>query len=98
MKKLFENGVVVLPDRLLPHGAVLTDGEKILAVYAEPCGQLPADMERVDAEGGYILPGFIDLHLHGGGGYDFMDGTKEAMRGIAKAHCLHGTTAAPWPR
>ena len=93
MKKLFENGVVVLPDRLLPHGAVLTDGEKILAVYAEPCGQLPADMERVDAEGGYILPGFIDLHLHGGGGYDFMDGTKEAMRGIAKAHCLHGTTA-----
>ena len=93
MKKLFENGVVVLPDRLLPHGAVLTDGEKILAVYAEPCGQLPADVERVDAEGGYILPGFIDLHLHGGGGYDFMDGTKEAMRGIAKAHCLHGTTA-----
>lgn len=93
MKRLFENGTVVLPDRLLPGGAVLTEGEKILAVYPQGCKDGLEEAQRVDARGGYILPGFVDIHLHGGGGADFMEGTADAIRAVARAHCLHGTTA-----
>ena len=46
----------------------------------------------VDAGGAYLSAGFIDLHTHGGGGYDFLDGTVEAFRGAAELHAKHGTT------
>jgi len=48
--------------------------------------------EILDAQGCYISPGFIELHAHGGGGYDFMDGTVEAFREITRIHLLNGTT------
>jgi N-acetylglucosamine-6-phosphate deacetylase len=54
--------------------------------------------ERIEAfepapvEGPYILPGFIDLHVHGGAGWDTMAG-EEGVRGIARFHLAHGTTA-----
>jgi len=47
----------------------------------------------IDAEGRYVAPGFIDLHIHGGDGHDFMDGTEEAFHAIANLHARHGTTA-----
>ena len=46
----------------------------------------------IDAEGGYLLAGFIDIHCHGGNGYDFMDATPEQMRKISEFHLSHGTT------
>ncbi len=48
---------------------------------------------EIDAKGKYISPGFIDIHVHGGGGHDFMDNTIEAFLGIARLHARHGTTA-----
>lgn len=39
----------------------------------------------------FVAPGFIDIHVHGGGGHDFMDGTEEAFLGAAKLHVSHGT-------
>lgn len=47
----------------------------------------------IDAEGKYLSAGFIDLHIHGGAGFDFMDGTVEAFEKIAEFHAQHGTTA-----
>ncbi len=41
----------------------------------------------------YVAPGFIDMHIHGGGGHDFMDGTVEAFLGIAETHAKYGTTS-----
>ena len=49
--------------------------------------------EIVDAKGMYLSPGFIDIHLHGAGGYDTMDGNTQALDGIAKVIVKHGTTA-----
>ncbi len=51
------------------------------------------DYEYVDAQGAYLLPGFVDIHLHGGGGYDFMDEEEDALEKVCKAHAAHGTTA-----
>lgn len=53
---------------------------------------LPQEYVVVDACGCYLVPGFIDLHVHGGGGYDFMDSTPDAFEAIRKTHAQHGTT------
>lgn len=83
------NGQVVLPDKILPNSSVLIEGRKIVAIN-EPC---PADAQRVDVQENYVLAGFIDIHVHGGGDADFMDGEASAFPVIARAHCAHGTTA-----
>lgn len=82
-------GRVVLPDGVVPHGSVLLEEGKITAVN-KPC---PADARQVDAAGGYIMAGFVDIHVHGGGDWDIMDGDPAAFPAVARAHCAHGTTA-----
>ncbi|WP_114791930.1 N-acetylglucosamine-6-phosphate deacetylase [Niabella yanshanensis] len=62
----------------------------------ESVGNKNIDIEgavEIDAAGLYLSPGFIDLHIHGGGGADFMDGTAEAFLTIAQTHARYGTTA-----
>ena len=54
--------------------------------------KLPAGAEIIDAQDGYISPGFVDIHTHGGAGSDYMDGTPEAVRIANRAHARHGTT------
>jgi N-acetylglucosamine-6-phosphate deacetylase len=90
MITLFTNGAILLPDRVLEGGAVLVSEGLIRSVGRSGAG--PFD-ERIDLEGGYLSPGFIDLHVHGGDGADFMDGTEDAFRTVCKAHARHGTTA-----
>ena len=82
-------GETVLPERVIENGSVLILGGRIAEVNA-PC---PVGAKRVDAAGGYILPGFIDIHVHGGGGADFMDAEEDSAAIIARAHCRCGTTA-----
>lgn len=92
-KILIRGGRVVLGDRVRDGlDVALADG-KIVSVA--PAGSMPCETEYtvVDAAGQYVSPGFIDLHSHGGGGHDFMDGTKEAFLGAAEMHARHGTTA-----
>ena len=86
---VFRNGTLVLPDQLLADAAVECAGGRIRRV-----GRLrPArGAIEVDARGGYIVPGFVDIHVHGGDGADFMDGTPEAVRQACRAHARHGTT------
>ncbi len=91
MKQVFYNGSILCPYLLIRGGAVTTDGERITAisqVYSETEGH-----EGIDLEGRFLVPGFIDLHVHGGDGADFMDGTEEGFRTVCRAHARHGTTA-----
>jgi N-acetylglucosamine-6-phosphate deacetylase len=46
----------------------------------------------LDAGDGYIAPGYVDMHVHGGGGADYMDGTPDAVRTVNRVHLRHGTT------
>lgn len=64
----FRGGTIVLPDRVLPHGTLTICGEKIAAVNGPATS---GGCITVDVEGRFVCPGFIDLHVHGGGGYGF---------------------------
>ncbi|MFO0808201.1 MAG: N-acetylglucosamine-6-phosphate deacetylase [Gemmataceae bacterium] len=85
----FASGTVILADRLLPSGSVTVVGNRITAVGHGP----PSGTTVVDLNGGYLAPGFVDLHVHGGDGADFMDGTADAFRTACRAHARHGTTS-----
>ncbi len=88
--KIF-NAEVITPLEVIHNGTVLIDNGKIVCVTG---GAIPTeDYMEIDAQGGYVSPGFIDIHTHGGGGFDFMDGTVEAYLGAAEAHACHGTTS-----
>jgi N-acetylglucosamine-6-phosphate deacetylase len=89
MTRYFTNGTIVLADRLLEGGSVTVGDDRIAALGSPP----PAGAEIVDLHGGYLAPGFVDLHVHGGAGADFMDGTIEAFRTVCRAHARHGTTS-----
>lgn len=85
------NGRVITPYRILDGGTVLIADGKIEAVVQ---GDIEAgDARVIDAAGKYVSPGFIDIHIHGGGGHDFMDNSLQAFLEIAKTHARHGTTA-----
>lgn len=86
----FVRGTAILPDRLVPGAVVVCDRGRILSVTAG--GRVPRGAEVVDVGGGYIAPGFVDLHVHGGAGADFMDGTAEAVATACGCHLRHGTT------
>lgn len=88
-------GAVVLPDRVVEHGLVAVDGGRIAGVWdlnASPRPEGPTESNTTRLETGYISPGFIDIHIHGGGGGDFMDADPEAVAAITEAHGRHGTT------
>jgi N-acetylglucosamine-6-phosphate deacetylase len=84
-------GNLITPTRIIPNGSLLIE-DGIITTVAENDIDVPAAI-IIDARGKYISPGFIDIHVHGGGGHDFMDNTVEAFLAIAKTHARFGTTA-----
>jgi N-acetylglucosamine-6-phosphate deacetylase len=85
------NGQIVTPNRIIPNGSILIIDGVIKDIKA---GDIEVDDAiEIDARGQYISPGFIDLHVHGGGGFDFMDGSETAFLKIAETHARFGTTA-----
>ena len=85
------NGRILTPYRIIPQGTVVITGNSITEV-SEGNPEVP-DAIEIDAKGQYIAPGFIDIHVHGGGGHDFMDGTVNAFLKIAETHARYGTTS-----
>ncbi|MEJ0080596.1 MAG: hypothetical protein WDM78_06475 [Puia sp.] len=84
------NGHIITPERIISNGSLLIRDDRIVEV-TDHDPDIPGEI-RLDAGGGYISPGFIDIHVHGGGGYDFMDNSVEAFLEIARLHARYGTT------
>lgn len=83
-------GQIVLPGSIVRGAIVVRDGR--ISELLEAGAPLPPTATVVDAGEGYVSPGFVDLHVHGGDGGDFMDGTDESFRLALKSHARHGTT------
>lgn len=88
--KIF-NGQIITPYRVIKEGTIVIQGDTIAEV-GERNIEI-AGATEIDAEGKYVSPGFIDIHVHGGGGFDFMDGEESAFLEIAKVHARYGTTS-----
>lgn len=83
---LIKNANVVLPDEVKLTNVLIKDGKIASLEYNDK-----ADRE-IDINGDYLLAGFVDIHVHGGGGADFMDATLQAFETAVKSHLSHGTT------
>lgn len=92
MRTIIKNGRVITPIRVIENGGVIFEGDKIVAVFSGDANAAVEADHIIDVQGSYISPGFIDIHVHGGGGYDIMTGTPEAIKGLALLHMNHGTT------
>lgn len=88
-------GSVVTPEGIIEDGAlVMQDG---ILQYVGTAAEIPATLKKEAVQGetrsGYLLPGFIDIHVHGGNGADFMDANPEALDRITSFHASQGTTS-----
>ena len=91
---LFQNFRVLTPFRILENYSVLVKEDKIEAIGEKGAIKAERDMEIIDGKGLlYLSPGFIDIHVHGGGGADCLEGTREALEIMARSHARGGTTA-----
>ena len=90
MKQII-NGRILTPAGWLENGSVIVDGNKIATVSNNDLHVEGAEI--IDAKGSYVVPGGIEMHVHGGGGRDFMEGTEEAFRVAVDAHMHYGTTS-----
>ncbi|MBC7250982.1 MAG: N-acetylglucosamine-6-phosphate deacetylase [Anaerolineae bacterium] len=86
------NGRVFTPGQILEHSAVIIEGGKIVEITEglDPTGYAGATI--IDAAGKAVIPGFIDIHVHGGVGYDTMDATPQAIQKMAAFFASHGVT------
>jgi N-acetylglucosamine-6-phosphate deacetylase len=88
--RLTLKGNIILADRVLANAVVRCENGRIIAI--EDHSAKP-EAGTIDLSGHFIGPGFVDIHVHGGAGADYMDGTQEAVRTTNRAHAGHGTTS-----
>lgn len=90
MRTLIQNGIVITPQELLQaHTLILNNG----SIEAISSGRTAEGDTVIDAKGCYVVPGFIDVHVHGADGHDTMDATPAAIHGMAAFYAKHGVTS-----
>ncbi len=89
--KCFYNGKIVLEDGVYNDKAILVENGIIKDIISDKDCNF-TDYELVNLDGNILVAGFIDIHVHGGGGADFMDGKVEDMKRVISTHLSHGTT------
>lgn len=82
----------LVQERKISPCEILISCGKIIKIVPPGCLNDVSECEVIDGKGKYVSHGFIDIHTHGGGGHDYMDGTREAYEGAALMHAQHGTT------
>ena len=87
-----KNGRIATPIDIVSDGVILVKNSKIEAVGEKDKVTIPSDALAIDARGRIVTPGFIDVHVHGGGGSDVMDGSYDALNEMSTFEARHGTT------
>ncbi len=87
--KAIVNGKIILKDKIIENFAILYTN-KIIDIVQN--NKIPDSTEIIDANGGYVAPGLIDLHIHGYLGKDVCDGKDESIRIISKGLLSNGVT------
>jgi len=90
---VFKNAKIITPMRVIDNGVLIVNENKIADVGSETEVKVPQNTRIIDVSGRYLAPGFIDIHLHGGGGVDTMEGTEEAIERISTIHARGGSTS-----
>lgn len=91
MRTIIKNVRLVQGGQILPRNIILRD-DRIEETTPPGSPGSSREVYTIDGKGLYLSHGFLDIHVHGGGGADFMDGTGEAWHRIAALHLKHGTT------
>jgi len=91
MKLAIHAGSVITPQEEIPDCTVVTEDERLTAVGREI--EAPGDARTVDARDKICVPGFIDMHVHGAGGHDVMEGNVEAFEAVGRVLASHGATS-----
>jgi len=87
-------GTIITPFRLLEDRIIIIEKGKIIAITDKKEDlTILKNVEIIEAQNKFIVPGYIDIHVHGGGGSDVMDGEYEAIKQVATIHSRFGTTA-----
>lgn len=91
---LINNLKIVLEDQVITGSVVVQNGriQQIISEENRDEAVHEGVLETIDGQGGWLLPGFIDIHVHGGFGSDFMDANSESYHAITKFHASKGTT------
>lgn len=87
------NGEIVFPDHIMKCNALICENGRIKEINKLSDIDIKNSDTVIDAKDNYVSAGFVDIHTHGGGGHDFMDGTVEAFLGAAETHAKFGTTS-----
>ena len=87
--KAIVNGKIILKDKIIENFAILYT-DKIIDIVKN--NEICDNAEIIDANGGYVAPGLIDLHIHGYLGKDVCDGEEESIRTISKGLLANGVT------
>lgn len=92
MGLLITNARIITESYLIERGWLLSDATRIAAFGV---GDAPSfsSAQRIDAQGHTLMPGFIDLHVHGSAGHDTMDASPDAIQGMARFYAQHGVTS-----
>lgn len=91
MSIILRNGTIYQPHQIIPQGDIWLENGRIKAISSEHI-QNDGNASVIDVQGQIISPGFIDLHIYGGGGAAVMDATPEAIHTILRTHAQYGTT------
>ncbi len=83
---------IFTPQREIRDGVVIVEGSRISAVGARNEVAVPANAKRIEARGITLVPGFVDVHVHGAGGHDVMEATPVALDAVAATLARGGTT------
>ncbi len=90
---VFKNATIITPMRVIDNGVLIVENGKISRIGPESETKVPQGIKVIDVADDYLASGFIDIHLHGGGGADAMDGTEEAIEKISKVHAKGGSAS-----